>query len=367
MKIAVLALTRRGAILAGRVAEMLALEPGRKISLFIKEEHVGDRDRLKFQSTYFIEGNLTDLVGELFQTQQALVMVMALGIVVRVISPHLRDKRTDPAVITMDEGGHYAISTLSGHLGGANELCRLIAQATGSSPVITTATDVNGLTAVDVLARKYNLTIEPFDKLKKVNSALVNGDEVLYFTEHNFPENNFKSIKRFQLGENLPGNPWVVLLTCRELGSGDKLLTLRPRNLVAGVGCKKGAAAREILSSITVLLEKAGLSPSSLGRLATVDLKSSEPGLLQAAETLNIPLLSYSRGEINDLFAQRDDLERSKFVQQRIGVGGVCEPAALLASRQGRLVVTKTKFPGITLALAEDSAWWDLGQAPMTI
>ena len=108
-----------------------------------------------------------------------LVAVMATGIIIRAVAPHLESKLTDPAVIGVDATGKFVISLLSGHYGGANELARIIAKGIGGTAVITTASEVTGKQSVDELARTLHLTIQNPESLVAVNSAIVNGDHLV--------------------------------------------------------------------------------------------------------------------------------------------------------------------------------------------
>lgn len=365
MKLAVVALTRQGSELAGPVARGLRAA-GHDVRLLLPEAYAGGRE-----NAGVLAGSLAEASGALFRDHQGLVMIMALGIVMRVLAPHIRDKRTDPAVVVLDEGGGFVISALSGHLGGANDLARELAGIIGAVPVITTATDVHGLGAVDVLARDYQLTMEPFEAVRGINSALVNGDRVALHTQYPLPETprGFILMDEQEIDRVSPAD-WKVMVTGRYLPpQGDRLLYLRPRNLVVGIGCRRGAGAGEIIDSVRESLKILDKSPLCIKALATVDLKAGEPGLIKAADDLGVQLLVYTREEIKNVFTARgDDLNFSPLVQQKIGVGGVCEPAALLACPRGRLIMNKTKYPGITVAVAEESSgWWEPVRAHRSI
>lgn len=354
------ALTRQGSELAGSVAQTLASK-GYGVDLYLPEkyarEHPGARS---------FSGTLAEEAGGLFSRYDGLVMIMALGIVFRVFAPHIKDKRTDPAVLVLDEKGKFVISALSGHLGGANSLALELADLRGAIPVVTTATDVHGLTAVDVLSRDYNLALEPFEAVRKINSALVNGEPVHLYSEYNLPAafTGFSVSGSKDPAERPPGT-WAVFLTGRVVPEPDrKTLFLRPRNLTVGVGCRRGAKAAEVLEAVGTALARIGRSPLCIKALATVDIKYDEPGIIEAAGALKAPLLIFTRQEIDGVYKTRGgEISFSDLVQQKIGVGGVCEPAALLACPRGRLILPKIKFPGVTVAVVEESSgWWEPDQ-----
>ena len=118
---------------------------------------------------------LADWAAEQFAHADALIFVGAVGIAVRAIAPHCRNKAVDPAVVVLDECGHFAVPILSGHLGGANDLARALAAVCGAVPVITTATDANGVFAVDAWARHQNCAVLEPGRIKRVSSRLLAG------------------------------------------------------------------------------------------------------------------------------------------------------------------------------------------------
>ncbi len=355
MKVAVVAVTRQGAELGLKVAGVIRAA-GHQATVLTAPDLAG-----KLCGTDAFEGTLGNAAGVLFSRYRALVMIMALGIAVRVIAPHVRDKATDPAVVVLDEGGNFAVSVLSGHLGGANDLARLIAAGIGCTAVITTATDVRGVPAVDVLARDLKLAPDPPGAVKKVNAALARGERVVIFTEYELP--------RIQTGplEVRPWNEageadggWRILVTGREpVAAGERDLLLRPRNLAVGVGCKRGKSCAEIVGEVKRTLEAAGRSPLCVMAVATVGARACEEGMAEAARELGSTLVGFAPAELNAA-VERYGLQKSGRAMDMMGVGGVCEPAAMLACRRGSLLVPKRKGDGITVAVAEEeSAWWE--------
>ncbi|MHB8158359.1 MAG: cobalt-precorrin 5A hydrolase [Desulfocucumaceae bacterium] len=354
MKIAVMAVTRKGTELGLRVAEVLRAGDHDCQVFTLPEISAGIKGASPLQ------GQLSSVVGDFFSGYRGLVMIMALGIVVRTIAPHIRDKRKDPAVVALDEGGNFAISVLSGHVGGANELAGIIASGLGARAVITTATDVAGVPAIDVLARDFKLEPDPSGAIKKFNAALARGEKVYIYSEYNLPLTGT---------ECLHLRPWELLVAekaeLRALVTGridifprSGELVLRPRNLVAGVGCKKGCPASDIIREVVEGIKSAGRSLLCLSALATISEKASEEGIIAAAEALGVPLRVFGKEEIKDAI-EKYGLSSSQFVEQKMGVGGVCEPAAMLACRKGRLLAAKIKGPGVTVAVAEEEyGWW---------
>lgn len=299
---------------------------------------------------------LRDLLADLFPDNRALVLVMALGIAVRLLAPLLRDKRTDPAVVVLDEKGEFAVSMLSGHLGGANDLARCLAGFTGGRAVITTATDVLGLLAPDVLARRYSLVPEPFSSLKAVNAALAAGETVRVYSEVPLPGERWEGLLLYPWEDvETVGDTWRVLITDRTGLGEHRTLYLRTRRILAGVGTRSGIDTEVVLEALQAAFQRSGHSIKSCRALATADLKAGEPGLVAAAASLGVPLYAYPRVLLKEVI-DRAGLAMSALVQEKIGVGGVCEPASLLAAGTTRLILPKMALNGVTVALAE-AAW----------
>ncbi|MFZ5647316.1 MAG: cobalt-precorrin 5A hydrolase [Bacillota bacterium] len=355
MNAAVIAVTSRGARLGTAIAGVL--EKHGHIAQVYAVPGVAE----EIPGVTRLQGTLSQVMGDLFSRYSGIVMIMALGIVVRTIAPHIRDKRTDPAVVAMDEGGSFAISVLSGHVGGANDLARLLAGELESTAVITTATDVSGVPAVDVIARDFKLEPEPPASVKKFNAALARGEKITVYTMYDlpFPESEFLAVRPWEMKDE--NSLWLrVMVTGQSaIDTSDRDLLLRPRNIVVGVGCKKGAGTGDIIREIKVSLNIAGRSPLCVRALATINDKTSENGLIEASGILGVPLLGFGPGEINGAI-EKYGLKKSDFVMKKMGVGGVCEPAAMLACRNGRLLAPKRKAKGITVAVAEErSGWWE--------
>lgn len=355
MNPAIIAVTSRGARLGTAVAEALK-KHGHTARVYAVPGAA-----VETAGVVPLDGPLGQAMGDVFSRHRYILMIMALGIVVRAIAPHIRDKSTDPAVVAMDEGGSFAISVLSGHVGGANDFARLVAGETGATAVITTATDIAGAPAMDVIARDFKLEPEPHSLVKKFNAALARGEKLFIYPECPLPipESGFLAIRPWEMrSENIAG--LKVLITGRQsIEAAENDLLLRPRNLVAGVGCKKGVPAVDILREIKHSLDIVGRSPVCIRALATINSKTSEQGLIEASESLGVPLVGFGPGELNEAI-EKFGLDRSDFVIEKMGVGGVCEPAAILASRNGKLLAPKRKSMGITVALAEEGyGWWE--------
>lgn len=361
----ILVLTKRGIILAEKLRS--CYEPFRQADIFQPINlHNEEGQLINDYNLYNYQGSLSEQVGKMFSKYTQLVFIMALGIVVRVIAPYLKDKRSDPAVITIDEAGRNIISTLSGHLGGANRLAVEIASSLRGKPVVTTATDVQGKIAFDLLAQALNCQIIPFKNLKLANSAVVNDRLVNIFTKQPkvvaevFHELSAKKIQIYPLRE-LKNHPhgFPVIISNRQLEylANKNYLQLVPKNLVIGLGCKRGVSEKQIADAVQYALKKLNLKTESIKKLATIDLKSDEEAIMQYARRLGIKVDIVKREQIKEVdFAY----QKSIFVEKTIGVGGVCEPAALLSANQGRLLLGKTIFNQVTIAVVEESGETDV-------
>jgi cobalt-precorrin 5A hydrolase len=268
-----------------------------------------------------MEGSVTEWAGRFFCQCEALVFVGACGIAVRAIAPHIRSKTTDPAVIVTDELGMHVIPILSGHIGGANALARELAQALGGCAVITTATDINGVQAIDNWAVSRNCAIENPEAIKAVSAAALAGQAV-----------------GVAITEQLAVPPFPVTLW------------LRPRNLVLGVGCRKGIDAAVLESAVADFMAGAGVSIQSVRAVASIDLKAAEPAIVAFCTGRRLPLITYSAEELASVPGRFTASDRVKEVT---GVDNVCERAAVKCAASFVLLRGKTVYPGITLALAK--------------
>ena len=345
--IAVISFTYRGAELAEHIQE--AMDAVWSCKLYTKcsdarAEGIGIP----------VEQPLAEWTGKQFAAGNALLFIGACGIAVRSIAPHVKDKLSDVPVLVADEAGQFVIPLLAGHYGGANRLAGELSRALGATAVLTTATDVNGLFAVDVFARKNGLKIADRELAKEISAELLTGRKVGFFTDFLWNGTLPKGLCEGQFRDR---NIQITINTDSlkdrsETCSGEKdILRLVPPVIILGIGCRKGTPAGQIQAAIHQLLKEQNLHPLSIAAVATIDLKKEEPGLLAAAKALQIPVICYSSEE---LAAVPGDFAESAFVKQITGVGNVCERAALKAARErgGYLVCHKTVYDGVTVAAA---------------
>jgi cobalt-precorrin 5A hydrolase len=348
MNAAVIALTPKAAELAMQVSIQL------NAHAFIKPQLL-TQEVLKAARNYDIseiKGDFTTFVGYLFRHYEALVFIMACGIVVRSIAPYIRDKSSDPAVIVMDEKCRYAISLLSGHIGGANRLALHLAEKTGAIPVITTATDINEIISFDVFAVDNDCEIENIKELKFISSGLLRGEAAEVYSEYSLQGNFPSCIRMYNPGRRDCCNNMVVLSNRTDIQAlGARTLYIRPRNLVLGVGCKRGTSKEAIREAVKDFMNSNKRSMLSLKCVATIDLKKDEKGILEFCSDSRLELKIVPREDIAKI---EDAFQGSEFVKQNVGVASVAEPCAILACKNGTLVCTKKAYSGITLALSEE-------------
>jgi cobalt-precorrin 5A hydrolase len=291
---------------------------------------------------------------DLFSSGRPLVCVMALGIVVRILGPLARDKRTDAAVVVVDEAGRFAVSVLGGHKGGANALAEEVARAIGATPVITTASEALGLPAIDLIGRQRGWKIEGREHLTEVAAVLVRGERIAVYQDagrRDWWQEFGDWPAAFQRVESWPGGRWagVLLITDRcHPESPYPTVIYRPPSLVLGVGCRRCVPCDEIESLFHHVCRTCGFSPLSLGEVATATLKADEPGLREFAARHQVPLRSFSLEELGRL----DPPTPSERVRAKIGVAGVAEPAAMLAAGTTILLMPKHVGRRVTMALA---------------
>ena len=318
MKLAYLSFTEKGRQLAGRLAAALG----------------GTAQRCGASCS------LEAWTAAHFSQSDGLVYVGAAGIAVRAIAPHLKSKTTDPAVVVVDECARYAIPILSGHLGGANDLARAIGRVCGALPVLTTATDVNGVFAVDEWAKRQNCLVLNPERIKTVSAKLLAGGTITVQSSWPIagqpPRNVCQTEDR---GAD-------VLLDIHP-GTGEKL-HLVPRIAVLGVGCKKNVSFQTLETALAAFLTGAGVCEQAISAVASIDLKKNEPGLLDFCAAHGWPLKTYPAEQLRAVEGQ---FNPSAFVQGVTVLDNVCERSAVLASG-GTLCQGKTARDGITMALA---------------
>ena len=248
---------------------------------------------------------LSEVFAQGMGNYDGLIFVMATGIVVRTLAPHLVSKLLDPAVLVMDDGGRNIISLLSGHIGGANRLTAYLARKLEANPVITTATDVNNLLAPDVVARDLQCIPTPKKNLPLFNGSLLTGHRLIYWVDSQLKarENYEAVLQRHQIAYRLVENisealprtsseELYVVITAQaeDLPSEENILYLQPRRLIAGVGCRRNTSKELIAQALAEACGSIGWSTGRISQLASTVVKADEAGLLAMAKALQVPI-----------------------------------------------------------------------------
>ncbi|MCX5894391.1 MAG: precorrin-4 C(11)-methyltransferase [Proteobacteria bacterium] len=345
---AVIAVTRDGAAIGRTILNSI-----RDAYLFLPEalhkECKGSR------ISYY--DSLAETMEMLFQTRTRVVCIMAAGIAVRMIAPCVKSKWEDPAVVVIDDRGKHVISLLSGHWGGANELAQKLAKLLNGTCVITTASDVRGFPALDLLIKR--LGSDGFSKktLRKIQTNMIGGRPTGFYPAQ------LRALPGMEEHDNLSFYNSVDELCASGCSAGvvfshetpsryavnERFLFAHPKDIVVGIGCNRGVSAREISESLGTVLNNRGLPLSAIRLMCTSAVKKDEKGLITFAQEQGIPLRFFSPAELNSVPVPSKE---SPVARRVLGVQGVAEPAAILGSQRGELILNKVKTKNITLALA---------------
>ncbi len=349
MRCAVFAVTSRGVESAIHLKEGITPDT---VDIFLKAGREATVPVKRFS-------RLADAVAETFQQYDALIFFMATGIAVRMIAPHLKSKLTDPAVLVADEQGRHVISLLSGHVGSGNDLTRRVAACLSAEPIVTTATDVNGLLAPDALAAELGLRPEPKPMIQRMNGALLEKKPIAYAVDEALSRRDFFEAAlrkrdipfvRMSAVEALVAKELTVFITADNGLRSENLLCLVPRRLIAGMGCRRGISKDTLQAALSDACEQIGQELSAISMIASASVKKDEAGLLALASELGVEV-RFFESETLQKKIEAYGLEESPFVRRQIGAGNVCEAAALCCVEQGRIALPKTKWEKATVAL----------------
>ena len=392
MKVSIISFTLKGIELSLKIKKAFSGETEEKLCLYTKCSHAEKslterkltEKNLAESGLSYVEQPLTEWTGEQMKKRRSLLFIGACGIAVRAIAPFLTDKLNDVPVLVMDEQGRFVIPVLAGHVGGANELAVSLAERMGSTPVITTATDLNHCFAVDLFARRNALHIVNKDGIAKVSSRILAGEEVTMAVEEghlqegeagstggrkvpregNVPEGirivpcsaestEDAPVAFTESSAEIPDiteAPVDVLVAPASYGKG-RLLTLRPKEYVIGIGCKRGKAAEQIDHFVNRALKESGISMEQVAAFASIDRKKDEEGILWMSSHYGIPFVTYSAEELQQV---EGTFHASEFVKSQVGVDNVCERAALrFSGPDGVLITGKQAEDGITAAIVK--------------
>jgi cobalt-precorrin 5A hydrolase len=350
--VVILAITKNGIEIASSLKKHF---PSWKIFSPSKFYHEG-------REIEWFEESTTLKIKELFESYSALICIFSLGAVIRLIAPHLKDKKTDPAVIVIDDTAKFVISTLSGHLGGANELTEKISFTLNAIPVVTTAADVNKTIAVDLLGKEFGWSIDENSSVTKVSAFMVNEEKIGVFQDAGekdwwLPKKELpKNVYIYKSFSELVKSDCKGFLVISDKIIEDKeiqnrIVIYRPKTLVVGVGLHWDTTKDTIREGMNFCLSKFNLSPKSISKFASIKKEADVKGLQELSEEMKVPLDYFDKSDL----AMINIPNPSDIVQTFEGTPSVSEAAAIKASG-GELIVQKHKFPpNLTIAIARRS------------
>ena len=286
---------------------------------------------------------------EVFHESSSLVFIGAMGICVRSIAPFAEDKHTDPAVVCIDSTGKYVIPVLSGHIGGANDLSKELANLLGAEAIITTQSDNANLWALDTLGKKYDWTLIVKDSNAAI-STFVNGkptallldirDKGTDYLERTVPSH----VSIFYSFEAIPQQDYelLIIVSPQQYDTSIPTITYIPKVLHLGMGCRKDMQGDPtvVYEHIKDVLRDKRLYPEALADVNTIDLKKCEPVLtLLAYGVMECPFHTYTSEELKDIPVPNP----SEKVLEVTESPSVSEASAIYAAHGGPLLVEKQK------------------------
>lgn len=342
-QIAIWCITPNGFRLAKQLCAVFEKEH-QKTSRILVSQKIMDFKAISTMDVVSFE-HLGEQIQSLFNKFESHIFIFSTGIAVRMIKNLIISKTEDPAVVVVDDAGKFAVSLLSGHLGGANDLAKTVADIIDATPVVTTATDVNGLKAVDVIAQEKKLFIETPENIKHVNMAILKKAPVFLQDPLNLLSGELEQAYS-AAGESGQASVFCSVET-KPVSRGT--LVLRPRILTLGIGCNRYTPSHEISTFIKKTMKEVGLSLHSVIKIGTSDVKIEEQGLLDTAKQMRLPIVFYTKQQLNSV---KDIITPSKMAQKYLGINSVSEAAAILAADGGKLLITKKKNKDVTIAVA---------------
>ncbi len=357
IRIGIVACSERGGRLARRLLAAFQEKKTKDGTELEAEGYLPQRYPMEGMGSF---DSLHEITGRLFRTRDILLFVGACGIAVRAVAPYIESKLTDPGVVAVDECGTFVVSLLSGHVGGANAFTEIVAHILDAVPVITTATDRNGVFAVDEWAARQGLRIMEPKAAAEISVRLLAGETVGFFSSlpvsGKLPDGLLRLSAKGGTGPERDCRDSVKAVI---VAAGQRpkwaarfpvVCHLLPMDLVVGMGCRKGKSFAELEAFLLHVLEQYHLSVGRVGMLCSIDKKSGEEGLQRLAASLGVPFRTYPAEQLSQVSGS---FAHSDFTKAHIGVDNVCERSACLGSGDGRRLVEKQSENGMTLAVCE--------------
>jgi cobalt-precorrin 5A hydrolase len=349
---AIIAITKQGIAIARKIKENIS-----HADIYVPAKH----DDSKKDIIWFKE-QTGDIIASLFKKYDALICIFSLGAVIRLIAPIVVNKKSDPAVLVIDDKANFVISALSGHLGGANELARKVSSFfPNSKPVITTAADVNETIPVDLIGRQFGWQIENDQNVTKVSALMVNEEKIAlyqdtgqkdWWTSAPLPKN----ISQVTNVEDLmnPDFKGCLIISDKIISQSeilDKAVIYRPKSLIVGLGLHWTTSKDNIENAIQTVMKRNGLSMKCIRSVSSINRGAIVNGLQEFSKQKNVPIELHNKDELSKVNVPNP----SQAVLYYEGTASVAEASAMLASR-GNLIISKQKFPpDLTIAVARIS------------
>jgi len=345
-----------------RIAIIAVTEKGKNTAEKIASE-------LENVDVFFRKRGIKDLTGELFDKYECIIFVSACGIAVRCISPFLKSKFEDPAVLVVDDNGNNVISLLSGHIGGANEITLKIADILNANPVITTSTDTNKKGALDVIVSKIGGYVENLrESAKLVNSYLVDDKRVgIYFDSDYEIEKDSLNLSGFELIDEKTEIDAISKLDAL-ISVTDKLrcwvdeiiynikkdneekedliyIKLVPRRIALGMGCRKNTETEKMIEEFSTFSALNNIHPAAIVKTGSLIIKKDEKCMIDLSKAL---CAEFNLFDVDEICTCDYMFDKSEFVKKNTGVYSVAQPSAYLLS--GNVISDKYKNNGTTFA-----------------
>lgn len=337
MNIDIYAFSMNGAKLCDKIIDSLSEH---NVEAFVPERYVSCANHVKIRQDYLYKSTEKS-----FGEKDSIIFIGAVGIAVRAIAPFVKSKKTDPAVICIDEKGINVISLLSGHIGGANQLAIKLANIVGGNPIITTATDINNKFAVDEWANNSNMHIESLKVAREIAVDILEDKKIGLVSDFDIKS---KLPDEIDIDEHKIG---ICISLDINKKPFDITLNVIPKIVSVGVGCRKGTDFYSIYCAIVDVLSEHNISHFAIKSINSIDLKKYEPGLIKAAEIFEVPFNTFAKNELNEIVGQ---FTESDFVKSIAGVDTVCERAAIIGSNSNKLFIKKTIKNSVTVAACID-------------
>lgn len=322
-----------------------------------KGQEIAFKLQKSLNATLYLKENsnfkLDEAAKKAMEECDGIIFISSTGIAVRAIAPYIQKKDKDPGVVVVDLSAKYAINILSGHLGGGNELTLRVAEILGAEPVITTATDNMNIIGPDMIAKRYNLIIDNLKTAKDIAALLVDNKVVGIKDDYNLVEITKGYEKIDEIKED---SIWITnKIKAENVESNkaynidySKVLKLIKQDIVLGIGARRNTPFEKLKKFIEESLIKYNIDIKAVNKIVSVDVKKDEQGIIELAEYLGCPFITFTRDEIRTV---QDKFEGSPFVFKTLGITGVCEPSVDLAGAE--ILEGKIKHDGMTLAIGQ--------------